>query len=133
MKTVTYKQLHKLPADTLFSTLSRMNELSEIWVIGEYPDGRRFLYSPLADVSKTGITEMDFDENTFNRQGTFLVWDAVEMQGYLDKLMGILDFVPLQSSIATEGAALYHPMIGGVATSANAANEAARATWVPDN
>jgi hypothetical protein len=95
MKLVTYKQLHKLPADTLFSTLSRMNELSEIWVIGEYPDGRRFLYSPLADVSKTGITEVDFDENTFNRQGTFVVWDAPEMRAYVEKLGDILDFKPI--------------------------------------
>jgi hypothetical protein len=88
MKIVDYKKLVKLPADALFSSINKMNELGEVLVIGQYPSGRRFIYSPLADAGKAGNKEVDFDDNTFSRTGK-------EIEEYLGKLRGILDFVPI--------------------------------------
>ncbi len=91
MKTVDYKKLVKLPADTMFSTISRMNELGEVLVIGEYPDGHRFIYSPLADAGGAGNREIDFDDNGFNRAGSFVVWEVAELAGFVEKLQGIIE------------------------------------------
>jgi hypothetical protein len=91
MKILNYKQLCKEPADTMFATLNKMNELSEVFIVGEYPDGRKFLYSPLADVSKMGMNEIEFDSNCFNRRdGTFVVFTKEEVEAYVSKLMGLL-------------------------------------------
>lgn len=98
MKIIDYKKLVKLPADSLFSTINKMNELGEVLVVGEYPDGRRFIYSPLGDVSHAGSREIDFDENTFNRTGSFVLYEPQEIQGMIEKLEGILDFAPEQVS-----------------------------------
>jgi hypothetical protein len=96
MKILTYKQLCKEPTDTIFATLNKKNELSEPYVIGRYPDDRKFLYSPLADVAKTGTNEIEFDSNCFNRlTGVFVVFTKEEVQSYVDKLAGLLNYTPL--------------------------------------
>lgn len=92
MKVLNYKQLCKAPADTLFATLNKMNELGEVLVLGEYPDGRRFIYSPLADVSSAGTKEVEFDENAFNRAGTFVVFEKAEIKAMCEKFQGIVNF-----------------------------------------
>jgi hypothetical protein len=92
MKVINYKQLCKAPIDTLFSTINKMNELGEILVLGEYPDGRRFIYSPVADVSSMiASKEIDFDENSFNRAGSFIVWEHSEISAFCEKLKGIAE------------------------------------------
>jgi hypothetical protein len=93
MKVINYKQLCKEPADTMFATLNKMNELGEVLIIGRYPDDRKFLYSPISDVSKLGTNEIEFDENCFNRkEGTFVVFTQEEIGAYVNKLMGMLSF-----------------------------------------
>lgn len=90
MKIVDYKKLAKLPADALFATINKMNELGEVLVLGQYPDGRRFIYSPLADVSSAGNKEIDFDDNAFNRTGSFVVFEKAEIERMCEKFMGIV-------------------------------------------
>jgi hypothetical protein len=91
MKILTYKQLCKEPADTMFATLNKMNEMSEVFIIGAYPDGRKYLYSPLAEVSKMGVNEIEFDSNCFNRRdGTYVVFTKEEVEAYVSKLMGMI-------------------------------------------
>jgi hypothetical protein len=61
-----------------------------------YPDGPKFIYSPLADVATTGTSEIEFDSNCFNRRDdAFIVFTKEEMQGFVDKMKGVLDFEPL--------------------------------------
>jgi hypothetical protein len=76
-------------------------------------------------VSGAGRKEVDFEDNTFDRKGQFGVWSKEELGAFVEKVLGILSFAG--APVASEGAALYNPMVGGVATSANAANEAVRA------
>jgi hypothetical protein len=95
MKIIDYKKLAKSPADTLFATINKMNELGEVLVLGEYPDGRRFIYSPLADVSCAGNKEIDFDDNAFNRAGMFVVFEMAEVKAMCEKFMGIVNFQKL--------------------------------------
>jgi hypothetical protein len=101
MKTITYQQLRKLPPDTFFSTLSANNELGELWLTGEYPWGSRFIYSALSDVSGAGRKEVDFEDNTFDRKGHFVVWAKDELDRYMDKVEGILNFSG--APVASEG------------------------------
>jgi hypothetical protein len=91
MKVINYKQLQALPKDTLFSTLSKMNELGELWVIGVYISGTKFIYSPAADAGQTGRQEVEFNDNTFNRQGSFILWTRAEVQNFVLKVQGVLD------------------------------------------
>lgn len=126
MKVISYQQLRKLPPDTFFSTLSGDNELGELWLTGEYPWGGRFVYSAMSDVSGAGRTEVDFEDNTFDRKSHFVVWAKEELEAFIEKVQGILRFEG--APVASEGAALINPLTGtGVATSANAANHAVRA------
>lgn len=93
MKILNYKQLCKEPADTMFATLNKMNELSEVFIVGEYPDGRKFIYSPLSEVAKLGVNEIEFDSNCFNRRdGIFVIFTQEEIGAYVNKLMGMLSF-----------------------------------------
>lgn len=93
MKILNYKQLCKEPADTMFATLNKMNEMGEVFIIGEYPDERKFIYSPMAEVSKLGVNEIEFDSNCFNRRdGVFVVFTKEEIEAYVSKLMGMVSF-----------------------------------------
>lgn len=91
MKVITYKQLCKEQSGTMFATLNKMNEMSEIFVIGRYPDDRKYLYSPLSDATAPEAGEIEFDSNCFNRRdGTFLVFTKDEVEAYVLKLMKLL-------------------------------------------
>lgn len=105
MKLLNYKQLCKEPADTMFATLNKMNEMSEVFIVGEYPDGRKFIYSPLAEVAKLGVNEIEFDSNCFNRRdGTFVVFTKDELEAYVSKLFGLLSLAADWTRTAVEAA-----------------------------
>jgi hypothetical protein len=81
MKIVNYKELCKAKPGTLFATLNKMNEFSELFRISVEPDGRKLIDAPLTD------KQIDFDENTFNRtSGTFMILNDADLTAYLDRL-----------------------------------------------
>jgi hypothetical protein len=66
-----------------------------VLVLGQYPDGRRFIYSPLADVAACGNKEIEWDDNAFNRSGDFVVFEKAEVKAMCEKFMGIVNFQEL--------------------------------------
>lgn len=97
MKVITYKQLCKEQSGTMFATLNKMNEMGEIFVIGRYADDRKYLYSPLADVTNPATNEIEFDSNCFNRRdGVFVAFTQEEIHAYVQKLFALLPMATRQ-------------------------------------